>query len=273
MGKAWPTRQHSGEGETMRKAIVFVALVALFAPTLHAQRQETGLIIQSWKYNPETKELALNLVNLSGKDIIAYNISDSDSSTDLLGRPNPPGEQLQDSLGMLINAQMSGKEPPKDKPNGIFAAGGTRSLILGAKDISVKAVVDLVVYADGTAEVLNQHAFSQIVAIRKGSLMAMQRVIKAVKQALADPTIANPVAAAVEELKRELAEAEKLNNPEVAEGNEKMELQNEVANLERFQQPGFLRSVTVRDRLQQYVEDMDKRIALTAPHCQIQKLK
>lgn len=138
-----PRANIPAEGETMRKAIVFGALVALFAPTLHAQRQETGLIIQSCKYNPETKELALNLVNLSGKDIIAYNISDSDGSTDLLGRPNLPGEHLEDSLGVLINAQMMGKEPPKDPPNGIIAAGGTRTRILGAKDSSVKAVIDL----------------------------------------------------------------------------------------------------------------------------------
>lgn len=256
----------------MRKAIIFSALVAILVPALHAQRQETGLVIQSWKYNPETKELALSLVNLSGKDITAYGISDSDGSTDLYGRLNPPGEQLEDMLGLLINAQMMGKEPPKDPPNGIIAAGGTRTRILGAKDSSVKAVIDLVVYADGTAEVLNEHAFSQIVAIRKGHLMAMQKVSKAVKQALADPMIANPVAAAVEELKRELAEAEKLNNPEVAEGNERMELQNEVANLERIQRPGFLRSITILDFLKQYVEDMDKRIALVAPHCEIQKI-
>lgn len=254
------------------KAIVFCAFVTLFVPTLHAQRQETGLVIQSWKYNPETKELALSLVNLSGKEIIAYDISDSDGSTDLYGRPNLPGEHLEEMLGVLINAQMNGKEPPKDQPNGPLAAGSTRTLILGAKDISVKAVVDLVVYVDATAEVLNKHAFSEIVAIRKGSLMAMQKVSKVIKQVLADPTIANPSAAAVEELKRELVEAEKLNNPEVAEGNEKMELQNEVANLERIQRPGFLRSVTVRDYLKQYVEDMDKRITLTAPHCEIQKL-
>ena len=38
------------------------------------------------------------------------------------------------------------------------------------------------------------------------------------------------------------------------------------------QRPGFLRSVTVRDYLKQFVEDMDKRIALTAPHCEIQKV-
>lgn len=256
----------------MRKAIVFGAFVALLAPTLSAQRQETGLVIQSWKFNPEKKELALQLVNLSGKDIVAYNISDSDDSTDLYGRPNSPGEHLEDALGVLIMEQMTGQKPPKDYPRGVFASATTRTLILGAKDSSVKAVVDLVVYVDGTAEVLNQHAFSQIVASRKGSLMAMQKVSKVIKQVLADPTITNPSAAAVEQLKRELAEAEKHNNPEVAEGNEKMALQNEVANLGRSQQTGFLRSATVHDYLQQYVEDMDKRIALMAPHCEIRKL-
>lgn len=256
----------------MRKAIVFGVFVALLAPTLHAQRQETGLVIQSWKFNPETKELALNLVNLSGKDITAYNISDSDGSTDLLGRPNSLGEHLEDGLGKLIIEQMTGEKPPKDYPGGVFASGTTRTLILAAKDSSLKAVVDLVVYADGTAEVLNEHAFSLIVAIRKGSLMAMQKVSKVIHQVLADPMITSPGAAAVEEVKRELAEAEKHKNPEVAEGNEKIELQNEVANLERLRRHDFLRSATVRDQLQQYVEDMDKRIALIAPHCEIQKL-
>ena len=80
-------------------------------------------------------------------------------------------------------------------------------MILGAKDISVKAAVDFVVYADATAEVLNEHAFSQIVAIRKGHLIAMQKVGKVIKQVLADPTITNPGAAAAAELRREIVEA------------------------------------------------------------------
>lgn len=255
-----------------KRAIVFGVFVALLAPALRGQRQETGLVIQSWKYDPETKQLALNLVNLSGKDITAYNISDSDGSKDYLGRPNPPGEHLEDALGVLIMEQMTGEKPPKDYPGGVFASGATRTLTLWAKDTSVKVVVDLVVYADGTAEVFNEHAFSQIVAVRKGALMAMQKVSKVLKQVLADATITNPAAAAGEELKREVVEAEKHNNPEVAEGNEKVELQNEVATLERIQRPGFLRSVSAGDWLKQYVEEMDKRIALTAPHCQIQKV-
>src|ERR1700751_4054054 len=88
------------------KAIVF-ALALL----LTSQRQETRLVVQSWKYNPETKDLTLTLVNLSGKDIIAYNISISDGSTDYFGRPSPPGEYMEDSLASLISQQMTGEKP------------------------------------------------------------------------------------------------------------------------------------------------------------------
>ena len=264
----------------MKRTIFLVALnavwlvVALLVPILRAQRQETGLIIQSWKYDPETKGLALKLVNSSGKDIIAYNISDSDGSRDYYGRPNPPGEHLEDALGSLIIAQMSGKELDEDVPNGIFASGATRTLILGAKDISVKAAVDLVVYADATAEVLNEHAFSQVVAIRTGQLMAMQKVSETTHRVLEDATITNPGAAAVEKLKRELVEAKKLNNPEVAEGNRAVGLQSAIADLERYQQPNlFSKKGTERDHLKEYVEDLDKRIALILPHTQIRVLE
>ncbi len=260
----------------MKRTIFLVALnavwlvVALLVPMLHAQRQETGLIIQSWKYDPETKRLALKLVNSSGKDIIAYNISDSDCSRDYYGRPNPPGGHLEDALGSLIIAQMSGKEPDKDK----LASGATRTLILGAKDISVKAVVDLVVYADATAEVLNEHAFSQVVAIRTGQLMAMQKVSETTHRVLEDATITNPGAAAVEKLKRELVEAKKLNNPEVAEGNRAVGLQSAIVDLERYQQLKFFsKKGTERDHLKEYVEDLDKRIALILPHTQIRVLE
>lgn len=229
--------------------------LALLAPISFAQRQETGLVIQSWKYDPETKGLALKLVNLSGKDIIAYNVSYSDGSTDLLGRPNPPGEHSEDGLGWLIIAQMSGKEPDKDQPYGILAAGATRTLILGAKDTSVKAVVDLVVYTDSTAEVLNEHAFSQIVVMRKGSLMAMQKESEAIHRVLADAAITNPNAAAVEELKQELVEAKKLNNPEVAEGNRAVALQSAIADLERYQQPNFFsKKGTEREHLKEFAK-------------------
>jgi hypothetical protein len=135
-------------------------------------------------------------------------------------------------------------------------------------------VVDLVVYADATAEVLNEHAFSQVVAIRTGQLMAMQKVSETTHRVLEDATISNPGAAAVEKLKRELVEAKKFNNPEVADGNRAVGLQSAIADLERYQQPNFFsKKGTERDHLKEYVEDLDKRIALILPHTQIRVLE
>lgn len=91
---------------------------------------------------------------------------------------------------------------------------------------------------------------------------------------LEDGAITNPNAAAVEELKRELVEAKKLNNPEKAEGNRAVALQSAIADLERYQQPNFFRKGgTERDHLKEYVENMDKRIALILPHTHIKVLE
>jgi hypothetical protein len=57
-----------------------------------------------------------------------------------------------------------------------------------------------------------------------------------------------------------------------AEGNQKVGLQSGVADLQRRQQPNFFSKGTVRDHLKEYVEDLDKRIALIAPHCEIHKV-
>jgi hypothetical protein len=103
--------------------------------------------------------------------------------------------------------------------------------------------------------------------------MAMQKVSEIIHRVLEDAAITNPGATAVEELRRELVEAKKLNNPEVAEGNRAVGLQSAIADLERYQQPNlFSKKGTERDHLKEYVEDLDKRIALIAPHCRLQRL-
>jgi len=55
----------------MRHTIVLALALALWIPTSRG----SGLEVQSWKYDPEAKVLWLKLVNISGKDITAYNLS------------------------------------------------------------------------------------------------------------------------------------------------------------------------------------------------------
>ena len=105
-----------------------------------------------------------------------------------------------------------------------FVAGTSRDdfLYQGDKEVSdVEAVPDMIIYTDDTAEVKNERAFKQIIAIRKGELMAMQKVSEVIKQVLADPTVESPMNATKTELTRIiLAGAGKQHTPEEPEGKE-----------------------------------------------------
>ena len=51
-------------------------------------------------------------------------------------------------------------------------------------------------------------------------------------------------------------------------------LRTTIANMERYQQPNFgSKKSTERDHLKEYIENLDKRIALILPHTQIKVLE
>jgi hypothetical protein len=131
------------------------------------------------------------------------------------------------------------------------------------------------IYTDGTAEVQNERPFKQIMAMRKGALLAMQKVNEAIKQALADPMVTSPITAAKIELTR-LALAEvgkgKQWTPDDPEADQEMHLRNAIAELDRMQQRSKQTNISEGDYLKKYIEDADKRIALILPHTQITKM-
>src|SRR5262249_16829512 len=61
----------------------------------------------------------------------------------------------------------------------------------------VEAVPDMIIYTDDTAEVKNERAFKQIIAMSKGELMATQKVSEVIKQVLADPTVESPIGSCI----------------------------------------------------------------------------
>src|SRR5260370_16626728 len=85
-----------------------------------------------------------------------------------------------------------------------FAAGTTHDYVMYGeeKDIAdIQAVVDVVAYADGSADVLdNDPAFRNVVAERKGRLLAMEKVNEVAKRVLSDPMVSDPISAALNEL-------------------------------------------------------------------------
>jgi len=236
-----------------------------------------GVVIESWRYDPAQKAVILRLVNQSHKDVTAFNISIlekyADGSTSYLdGTPSDihDHQMMEDMLGLLISIQL-GMSPGSGK--GTFVAGTSRDYpdFVG-KDVSgIDAVVDVVAYADGSADVLNNdRAFRNLTAERKGRLLAMEKVTEVIKRALADSMVSDPVSAALNELlpfAESLDAKTKNRSPEVAENNVARNLQGDIQNLQRMQQEKM--SGTQRESLERYVEYLERMIGLLKPHCEL----
>ena len=284
-------------------------------PTVQSQlpNKLLGVTIESWRYDPQDKIVILHLMNNSGKDVTAFNISIAekyaDGSTSYVDGRTPgihDHQMMQDMLLMMVNLQMgraagarlgsglvvarAGTAPVKEgleqqimseqmrqdlNGSGTFAGGTSRDYIDHvSKDVSdIEAAVDVVAYADGTAQVLdNERGFKQMMAERKGQLLAMQKVTEVVEGVLADPMVTNPFDDAVEKLAALADSTEKLQHgsPEDPESNAARHLQSYLRNFQAMQKSKhWSTNMTDRDWLQQYVDSQQKRIELMKPHCEL----
>ena len=112
----------------------------------------------TWTYDAQQEMLNLRLTNNSGKDnSISISRRYSNRSTGYTDGSPSVSEMLEET-GFISQ--------DGERPNGVFAAGTSRNQhILEAADITdVKAVVDMVVFADATAYVQNERAFKNLTA-------------------------------------------------------------------------------------------------------------
>src|SRR5258708_20996368 len=175
-------------------------------------------------------------------------------------------QRMEDELHLLIQSQegrsgghgvivmragpvVSGQIP--GPPTSVFAAETTRDYVIPEqKDIAdIQAVVDMVAYADGTADVQNDRAFTHLVAERKGPLLTMQKVVEVIKGVLADPMVSSPIAAVLRALKP-IADADQTKNrpPEDPEFFEAMHLRNDVNNFQMVQRSQIWLRMNITER-------------------------
>jgi hypothetical protein len=284
----------------MKTVLVMVFLLAGVPAVQNQTPKPLGVSIEGWRYEPQAKVVILHLVNNSHKDVTAFNISIAEKYAD--GTTNyvdgrAPGihdhQMMEDLLGHLINAQLR-KSTEATVPEAAggnayekimhqqmiqnlqvtFAAGTSRDQIdFVTKDVSdIDAIVDVVAYADGTAQVVdNDRAFKNLVAERKGPVLAMEKMIEVVKGVLADPMVTSPFDAALRQL-IPLAESANVKNgsPEDPEHEAAVHLRMEVQDFQSMQRS--LRSritMTEREWLTQYVQSQEKLIELMKPHCEL----
>jgi hypothetical protein len=230
------------------------------------------------------------LVNNSTKDITAYTISmskkfaDGSSESNVDGTPeflNAFGTELLGGLIMVQLAKGTVREtlvqqvvmqPDGNPSNGqIFAAGTSRyEHMPESKEISgLTTRVDVVAYADATADVQNQQAFKRLIAQRRGQVMAMETVDGVIKRALATSTD-TPISAVLAELAPIFADAVvKNHSPEDPEGNQELDLQGAINNLKQMLPWRTGMVMTEREWLTWFVAEQEKRIALMSPHANL----
>jgi hypothetical protein len=237
----------------------------------HLLAASLGAVVQTWHYDAQANAVTAQVVNASHKDITGYNISIKETYAD--GHVNSH-ELLVDHLGRTLwvkEAQGTADEANIRKlfGDGGFHPGAVQNEILGVqpglKDF--EAVVDVVAYADGTAEATNNDGLQRLVSHRKASLASIRAANEFIKAALADPNDADPSATAATKIQDRIT---------VWKAQKHTTLDFEPGALggvvDRLKAISSRRNTNKRDVLQQYVAREDARVAALLPEAELKKV-
>lgn len=211
---------------------LFLSVLALFLPTIHAQSRspKMGVVIQSTEEDKSTT--TVHLLNSSDKEVTAFNLSVQQTLPD--GKTFTPSAHTEDMLGAYL---FKGKA---FSPNSTFDVQIGKTLMQIPKPVDETLVVDVVIYSDGTAQVQNQDRFKDIMDQRTASFRTLEKVNDAIEKVLADPSDEHPTASVVARLKAMLDEDQKkadTANKNVIQGGGapgEAQLESEIRNFTRF---------------------------------------
>jgi hypothetical protein len=266
------------------KSSIAAVLCLAFALQASGQAQEVQKVpvTVTWNFYPQPKSLVLHLVNNSGKDIAAYDVTVKNKYVDGT-RDDPCCLQHQYTmLSRLVEIQTA-QDPvavarrDRELGDGIFAAGTTRDVVLKeTKEISeLEAVVDVVFYTDATFDEHNADAFKLMLAYRQRRLLTIKSVASAIEKALADKTDDHPAAAALTELTKFAVEQTvkyavyQTGQQYDPNAGQQFQLQIDIQNLQHYVQVEQ-NGTTERDRLTQYGEYLKKEIEVLTPQCHLE---
>jgi hypothetical protein len=205
---------------------LFFLVLVVFLSTMHAQNSSNlGVVVQSTDDNSDKSTTTVHLHNISNKEVTAFNLSVQQTLHD--GKTFTPSAHTEDMLGAYL---FNGKG---------FSPNGTLDVQIG-KTVDETLVVDVVIYADGTAQVQNQDRFKDIMDQRTAHFRTLEKVDDAIEKVLADPTAEHPTATVAARLKAVLDDDRKkadTDSKAVIQGNGSPgegELESQIRNLTRF---------------------------------------
>jgi hypothetical protein len=248
---------------------VFVLALALGASTsLHAS-PPIGAVVQTWHYDPLTNIVTLKIVNISHKDITAFNIAIKETYAN--GRVQEH-EMLEELVGKILVAKelqgtAEGESFRKQYGDGAFHPGEARDEKLPVQPglTDYQAVIDVVTYIDGTADApVNNDGLGRIVEERKASVDSIKMAAEIIRTALADPNDTDP----------SMTAARKLQDKATVWRNSHTKMDLDPVVLESIAnelKTVSSRNVNKRDALKQIVDREETEISALSIHAAVVK--
>jgi hypothetical protein len=244
----------------MVKVLLSTLVFALLLPILNAQDHPAnmGVVVKNTEDNADKSFTTVHLVNMSGKEVTAFSLSVKQTLPD--GKTFTSSANSYDLLGQYL---FDGKA---------FSPNSTYDALVGRAD-GTTLVVDVVIYADGTAQVQNQERFKDMIDKRKVHFQALETVDEAIEKVLADPAAEHPTASVAAQLKAVLDDEEKkadLDNKRNVQGNtspSEFELGNQIRNLTRYV------NRNEEAPLDEMLQHNKSEIAKLTPHVQVTEIQ
>ena len=167
-----------------------------------------GAVVQTWHFDPQTHMVTATIVNISQKDITAYNISIKETYAD--GHVNTHELLCEYAGKMVLVEEFKGTpdeaEIRKQLGDGLFHPGESRNELIPVQPSlqNFEAIVDVVAYTDQTAEATNIDALQRLIEGRKASVASARMANEIIKAVLSDQNDADPIATAATKLQQRI---------------------------------------------------------------------
>ncbi len=251
-------------------SLMLMLFLAVLAVSLRAS-PPIGAVVQTWHYDPQTNMVTATVVNVSHKDITAYNISIKETYAD--GHANSH-ELLCEYAGMMgfvqeFKGTADEADIRKQFGDGLFHPGESRNEIIGVQPglQNFEAIVDVVAYTDQTAEATNNDGLQRLLEKRKASVASTQMANEIIRGALTDPNDADPAATAAKKIQDRITvwKAQKHTTVDFEPGVAK-------GVVEELRAISSRPLTEKRNALTQYLTKSEKRLGAFSPHAQLTKI-
>jgi hypothetical protein len=163
-----------------KTALFFLVLLVLAAPIIvRGQSRSFGVVIQTTDYDSEKDQTTFHLLNVSGKEVNAWELSLQ--------------VKLPDGTLSTAGTSFAGIE----MESGGVAPGPLEDMV---RPGLVIGAVSLVMYTDGTFEG-DEGSQKRIIATRKGRVEGNQKILDLINAALSDPNEKHPTEKIIAQLK------------------------------------------------------------------------